>query len=336
MVKSRLPAIGFWSYTRADDDEHGRPVSQLKTRVAGQLRTQLGRDVKIFQDVASIRFGAPWRPATQRAVNDSSFFIPVITPSFMHSPECRDEFSMFLERQERLQADHPELAGLGAIFPIFYADTSRVDTGSEIRERLSEIQGLEFEPLNHLSFDDPAVKLAIKNFAKDICNLLQTDIEGLPPPPVPTPPPSTKKPPKTATGPIPPPPPPPSPVPLGDDDWATARAAAASNEKLIKGALLAVGIFLVILVVALVVGRSGGPYGYANNAATAAVYDPCAEGNTNECVEYRMENGVSGMDATAVEAVENRADAVRDAGDNRADAIEAGNSLDPETNTPGL
>jgi hypothetical protein len=105
--------VGFFSYSRRDDEHSSGALSRLRARVYDELRLQLGRDVRLWQDTAAIPHGTLWGDEIKRAIAESAFFIPIVTPSAVTSSHCRTEFELFLAREAEL--DRKDL-----IFPILY------------------------------------------------------------------------------------------------------------------------------------------------------------------------------------------------------------------------
>jgi uncharacterized membrane protein YeaQ/YmgE (transglycosylase-associated protein family) len=94
--------VGFFSYSRQDDEHSEGALSRLRTRIQRELRLQLGRDFRLWQDTAAIPNGALWEDEIKRAIAESAFFIPIVTPSAVGSTHCRFEFEAFLERESAL------------------------------------------------------------------------------------------------------------------------------------------------------------------------------------------------------------------------------------------
>jgi formylglycine-generating enzyme required for sulfatase activity len=117
-----LEPIGFWSYTRDDDTRSRGRLSQLRTLLADELQGRLGRAerVQIFQDVAGIPYGAAWEHELDTALEDCSFFIPILTPGFLQSEMCCREVMRFRQREIALRRND-------LIFPIHYIDVEEVD-----------------------------------------------------------------------------------------------------------------------------------------------------------------------------------------------------------------
>src|SRR5262245_195986 len=97
--------VGFFSYSREDDEGSDGKLSKLRERIQEELRAQLGRtkkDFSLFQDQAAIRSGTLWEEEIKSAVGQSVFFIPIITPTTVKSSFCKIEFDAFLTREKEL------------------------------------------------------------------------------------------------------------------------------------------------------------------------------------------------------------------------------------------
>src|SRR6516225_2856239 len=110
--------VGFFSYSREDDEDSQGRLSALRTHIQGELRGQLGRTTKTFrlwQDQEAIPSGTLWESEIKTAVAQSVFFIPIITPTVVASPYCKFELESFLAREKELGRDD-------LVFPILYID----------------------------------------------------------------------------------------------------------------------------------------------------------------------------------------------------------------------
>src|SRR6187401_665183 len=111
-----LEPIGFWSYTRQDDELSGGSLGRLRKLLLAELQGRMGRrPVRIFQDVEAIPFGADWQQQIDAGLAASSFFVPIITPGFLQSPGCCYEVTQFRARAAAQGWD-------GVIFPLYYID----------------------------------------------------------------------------------------------------------------------------------------------------------------------------------------------------------------------
>jgi F-box protein 11 len=121
-VADYLKPIGFWSYTSSDDIASGGRLSQLRLVLAQHLQLRIGREPKvyIFQDVAAIPYGTDWLREIHKALDASSFMIPIVTPAFLQSPMCCQEVMHFRAREAALGRDD-------LIFPLHYIDVDDVD-----------------------------------------------------------------------------------------------------------------------------------------------------------------------------------------------------------------
>src|SRR6478736_2658308 len=112
--------VGFFSYSREDDEDSGGKLSKLRERIQAELRGQLGRtkaDFRLWQDKTAIAHGKLWEDEIRSAIAESVFFIPIITPTAVRSRHCKFEFDSFLAREK-------ELGRSDLIFPILYIPVS--------------------------------------------------------------------------------------------------------------------------------------------------------------------------------------------------------------------
>jgi hypothetical protein len=105
--------VGFFSYSRRDDELSGKALSLLRERIENQLGLLLGRDVQLWQDTEAIPHGAIWEAKIKAAIAESAFFIPIITPRAVASSQCKFEFETFLKRELDLPRDD-------LVFPVLY------------------------------------------------------------------------------------------------------------------------------------------------------------------------------------------------------------------------
>jgi TIR domain-containing protein len=122
--------VGFFSYSRADDDGSKGKLSRLREFIQEELRAQLGRtktDFRLWQDQAAILHGELWENKIKSAVAESVFFIPIITPTAIRSRECKFEFDAFLAREKELGRDN-------LIFPILYIPVPALEDNRRRRE----------------------------------------------------------------------------------------------------------------------------------------------------------------------------------------------------------
>jgi hypothetical protein len=93
---------GFWSYVHADDEDDGGRITQLARDVARQFEMLTGEQIELFLDKDAIKWGEDWRGKIDTGLASVAFFIPVITPRYFMSTECRRELQFFARRATSL------------------------------------------------------------------------------------------------------------------------------------------------------------------------------------------------------------------------------------------
>jgi hypothetical protein len=175
--------VGFFSYSREDDQDSGAALSALRERIQSELRSQLGRSRKTFrlwQDKEAIAAGALWKKAIDAAISESAFFIPIITPTVVRSPYCKAELESFLAREAALGRND-------LIFPILYIDVPGLseEAAQQSEPALSILAARQYEDwrdLRHLDITTTDVRRAVERICKHIRNALYLPCE--PPPQV--------------------------------------------------------------------------------------------------------------------------------------------------------
>lgn len=267
-----LPPIGFWSYARPDDELSGGQLSRLRALIRAELQQQYGRaQIQLFQDVSAISHGSRWEGEIRRALDNSTFFIPILSPSFVQSEWCVQEFRIFQDRQQRLFDLYPDLPRTSRIFPIHYIDVMEVEgLDPAVDASLRELQWFDFREFRHSDFGGADVRRTVSSFVTSVRDLLRLRVEQAEEPaPIPPPAAPVSAPPVSVPTPAAPPPPfqpppayPPSPPPAGPN-----RAV------LIAGGLLALAVIVGLI---LFLSLRTGPTEQASAPAAAPVAAPAA------------------------------------------------------------
>jgi hypothetical protein len=88
-------AVGFLSYSHLDDEADEGRIRRLARKIQSEYRMITGQPLEIFVDRADLRWGENWKERIDGALQSTTFFIPVLSPSFFASDECRREFFEF-------------------------------------------------------------------------------------------------------------------------------------------------------------------------------------------------------------------------------------------------
>jgi hypothetical protein len=165
--------IGFFSYSRDDDEDSNGALSALRDRIQREVRGQLGRSMKTFrlwQDKEAIAPGRLWEEEIKTAVRQAVFFIPIITPTVVRSPHCKFELESFLAREA-------ELGRSDLVFPILYIRVPELEDSARqkndpVLSIIARRQYLDWRDLRHRDVDSSDVKGAIERFCAKICDAL--------------------------------------------------------------------------------------------------------------------------------------------------------------------
>jgi cobaltochelatase CobT len=88
--------VAFMSYAHLDDDRY---LTKLRKHLSRAVSVQIGEDFVIFQDRDGIWWGQNWKKRIDESLDEVTFLIPIISPSFFNSQYCRNELQRFLDLQ---------------------------------------------------------------------------------------------------------------------------------------------------------------------------------------------------------------------------------------------
>jgi len=172
---AQLPElVGFFSYSREDDEDSGGALSALRDRIQRELRGQLGRSkstFRLWQDKEAIAPGKLWETEIKTAAAQAVFFIPIITPTVVRSRYCKFELESFLDREA-------ELGRSDLVFPILYINVPELEDPGE-REKdpvltiIAKRQYLDWREFRHREVQSMDVKEAVERFCAHICIALR-------------------------------------------------------------------------------------------------------------------------------------------------------------------
>ena len=156
------------SYAHSDD-KRGR-LTEFHERLGDEVHMQIGEEFLIFQDRENILWGQNWKKRIEESLDEVTFLIPIITPSFFNSSACRDELQRFLEREKELKRDD-------LVLPIYYVDCPLLNdeekrAGDELAQAIFAHQYADWRELWHEPFTSPQVGKTLARLAVQIRDAL--------------------------------------------------------------------------------------------------------------------------------------------------------------------
>jgi TIR domain len=122
----------FWSYVHKDDDDESGRITKLAAILAARLRLLTGEDFPIFCDKEVLAWGEDWAMKIDEALLSTTFFIPIVTPSYFSSESCRDELLRFSSSAKALGLEE-------LILPIYYVDVADLNSPGPSGDELVEL-----------------------------------------------------------------------------------------------------------------------------------------------------------------------------------------------------
>jgi hypothetical protein len=155
-------AKGFWSYVHSDDKAAYGAIGRLAEHLSTEFGALTGdRKLDFFRDTAQLKWGDEWKSEIEKAVAEATFFIPIITPSYFASKECRKELLEFAE-----QAKEQDREGL--LLPIYYIDVEAISEGGTsdpLVPLVTTPQWEDWRTLRHLDQTNQPYRMAVGKLA---------------------------------------------------------------------------------------------------------------------------------------------------------------------------
>lgn len=142
-------AQGFWSYVHKDDKAEGERISRLAKDVAAQYEMETAETIDLFLDKDALEWGDEWREKIDDNLASVAFFIPVLTPRYFSSPECRRELHFFARRATKLGIKE-------LVLPLLYVDVPSLHDEDPQDDLVELIRDFLWEDWRELRFEETA------------------------------------------------------------------------------------------------------------------------------------------------------------------------------------
>ncbi|MHB9072401.1 MAG: right-handed parallel beta-helix repeat-containing protein [Desulfobaccales bacterium] len=159
------------SYVHFDDDYNEGQLTKFRERLAGEVRAQTGEAFDIFQDRKDIHWGQQWRKRLEESLDEVTFLIPILTPSFFKSEYCRKELERFLQREQDLNRND-------LILPVYFISCPVLDEEEKrqtdaLAQNMEARQYEDWRELRLEPFTNPQVPKILARMASQIREALE-------------------------------------------------------------------------------------------------------------------------------------------------------------------
>lgn len=158
---------GFRSYVHADNQAEGERISRLARDVAGQFEMLTGEPLELFLDKDAIKWDEDWRGKINSSLASVAFFIPVMTPRYFMSPECRREMQFFARRATSLGIKE-------LVMPLLYMDVPSLHNETTDDDLIKLVRTFQYEDWRELRFADSVAE----GYRRGIARLAERLVEA--------------------------------------------------------------------------------------------------------------------------------------------------------------
>ena len=146
-MSDSFEGTGFLSYVHKGDEADSRRISRLANDIVAQHELLTGDTIELFIDRKEIRWGDKWREKIDGNLGSVAFFIPVLTPRYLKSPECRRELQFFIRKAKKLGLNE-------LLLPLYYVNIPSFDDESVENGLIRAVREFHYEDWRELRFAD--------------------------------------------------------------------------------------------------------------------------------------------------------------------------------------
>lgn len=161
-------ASGFLSYARSDDERELGRIKRLADRIMAEFETLTGLNIEIFVDRDRIQWGDSFRNKLEEALQETTFFIPVLTPTYFLRDECRKEMLDFVNGAKALGLNE-------LLLSIRYVDVPdlREDSTDELKAIAAKMEYEDWTSIRLADEDSSQYRVSINKLAQRLVDLTQ-------------------------------------------------------------------------------------------------------------------------------------------------------------------
>ena len=157
----------FWSYAHKDNTNSHGAIDTLLNSICCEYELATGDSLDVFVDKENIAWGDNWKSIIDDAVQHTTFFIPVLTPTYLNRPNCLSELKTAIRRFE-------EIGMQAGIYPIRFVNIDRAlknHVDKKLAKFLSETQGINFFEIETRNPDDQSYQGIVRKIVSDLIKI---------------------------------------------------------------------------------------------------------------------------------------------------------------------
>lgn len=158
----------FWSYSHEDNGLDNGGIMRLAALLHQEISLLAGTNMQLFTDREEIEWGDEWRDRIANALRVTTFFIPVITPRYFKSSECRRELLEFTGQAYSLGVRE-------FVLPILYVTVSDLseDSADEAVALIARMQYEDWSDLRLAGESSPAFRANLNKLARRLLTVAE-------------------------------------------------------------------------------------------------------------------------------------------------------------------
>ena len=164
-----IELMGFWSYKHEDNQAEGGRVIELANDIVEQYSLISGDTIKLIIDKDHLEWGDKWRKKIDESLETVAFFIPVLTPRYFKSIECRRELRYIIDKSKQTGLE-------GIVLPILYVEVDELKEEEPKDDLVKVLKEFQWENWTELRFCDRDSGNYRKNVARLANKLIKANL----------------------------------------------------------------------------------------------------------------------------------------------------------------
>lgn len=168
-------ARAFLSYAHEDNEREGGRILHLADLIRREFESLTGATIQIFTDSAEILWGQDFRARLSESIQETTFFIPVLSPTYFMRDECRSELRQFVTSASSLGLEQLLLS-----IRYFQVPDLREGSSDELKDIAARMQFEPWDSYRLLDESGERYRTAVNKLATRLVQLTE-NLEGTAP-----------------------------------------------------------------------------------------------------------------------------------------------------------
>lgn len=159
MRVSKTAPMAFMAFEFFEGEHENQRLTALAELLSAEVSVQTGKEFVVHADMNAKQRAAAWKERLKADRPPPTFYLPVITPSYVRSAFCREELSEFLKFEKGQRRKD-------LVLPIYYVDVPSLrESGDALARTLVQRQFIDWRELRYEPLTSPQIHKTVSQVA---------------------------------------------------------------------------------------------------------------------------------------------------------------------------